>query len=312
MTSSCGKIILAGEHAVVYNKPAIILPIDKKCEAHIQVSQGEQKILNEIEDEHKLVQQTITSFFQDFKISPVPLLVEIKSNIPVGRGFGSSAAIVTALAKELCRIFEIKVEGNQSLLRVLDFCVACENLVHQNSSGADIYATWFGRPLWFRKEHQKLRFFESLNLTDEVKRIVGNFVLVDTGKPVESTGEMVLQAKALKNRRPKYFNQQISRIEEETLRLLSLFLEERRDAKAVFDFAIWQIEKKLERLGVVSERVKTFIKELRRFQIPAKICGAGGRAQGSGVVLVLTKDKKELENLCRAAHYFIIDAKIAI
>jgi mevalonate kinase len=51
-------------------------------------------------------------------------------------------------------------------------------------------------------------------------------------------------------------------------------------------------EELLEQLGVVSARTQSLIRQLEKQGMAAKICGAGGVKENSGVVLVLTRDEK--------------------
>ncbi len=317
MEKSFGKLILAGEHAVVYGKPALIVPIDEFCEVTIR-DMGENKgikIINQEEDNHGLAKYVVEKFIREFQISSRKNIeIEINSHIPVGRGFGSSAAVITALVKGLAEFFSVGVDPLVDTSILLDFCITSENLIHKNSSGADIYAAWFGKSLWFRKEGGNLKLFRELEELRGLGELLGDSYLIDTGKPVESTGEMVQIAAKLKNSRPKFFEKQINLIEKCTLSLLQNLtaspMSKSTDYYVSIHEDITQIEKSLEKIGVVSEEVRQFIKDLRVRQIPAKICGAGGLAKGSGVVIALTKDVKTLGEVCHSYNYSILDVKI--
>ena len=58
-------------------------------------------------------------------------------------------------------------------------------------------------------------------------------------------------------------------------------------------------EKNLEKIGVVSPTVKSLIRLIEKKGGAAKICGGGGRAKGTGIILVYHKNKKVLESLLR-------------
>ncbi len=331
---------MAGEHSVVYGKPAIILPIDKFSEVKIgemgEISlpatlrvarragemgeMGEIRVINTEKDKQGLVKFTVKNFLQEFKIkNPPALQIEINSDIPVGQGFGSSAAVITAMVKGLADFFSVGVDPYVDPSVFLDFCISCENLIHKKSSGADIYACWFGKPLWFRKEGENLKLFREIGKLGELREMWENIFLIDTGRPVESTGEMVAIAAKLKNSRPNFFERQINKIEKSTIQILNTFtsncyhdLDHDSRTERLAEESLSKIEKCLEKIGVVSEKTKNFMKDLRVRGIPAKICGAGGCAKGSGVAIVFTEKKQELEEIVKAYKFQTLDVKLAI
>lgn len=102
------KIILFGEHSVVYGKKALALPIK---ELKIRVEKRSKKCFKE-EDEH-------VEYIK--KLLNIKEFIKIKSNIPISRGLGSSAALSVALARmqgadvfEISKLAEIKAHGNPS------------------------------------------------------------------------------------------------------------------------------------------------------------------------------------------------------
>lgn len=312
---SYGKLILAGEHAVVYGKPAIIFPINRFCEVKISPVANSRdhslQIVNNKEDKHGIVKYTLKEFFKKFKIeNKENLQIKINSGIPVGRGFGSSAAVITALVKGLSKYFSISVTPS----RLLYFCISCENLVHEKSSGADIYAAWFGKPIYFQTQNGKIVY----KILDS--DFPTNYYLIDTGKPLESTGEMVdivkrskVKARPRESGKPSLFQKNIDLIEIQT-KLLYKILTTSPQQQLLSDVSIHEtidkIENCLENLGVVSKKVKRFITALNSQKISAKICGAGGESKGAGIVVAFTKNKKAIKTLCSAYKYSVLDVKI--
>jgi len=338
VSKSYGKIILAGEHSVVYGKPAIIFPIDRFCEVKISVGDDDLlvvphadrpgglslRIKNNTEDKHGIANYVINNFFKKFKIiNKENLQIEINSNIPIGEGFGSSAAVITALVKALFNYFYVgarfpRPQGGETppLQKILDFCVSCENLIHKKSSGADIYATWFGKPIYFQNENGKIEYQmidfrrERLASRRSGSRTFPTYFLIDTGRPLESTGEMVTK---IRNSKFEIRKRNMKIISEETEKIYKTFTTSPR-SRTISDTSIHQIINKiencLENLGVVSEEVKNFIHDLNQQKISAKICGAGGYKKGSGVVIAFSDNQKTVKRLCAKYKYSILNVKI--
>lgn len=75
--------------------------------------------------------------------------------------------------------------------------------------------------------------------------------------------------------------------------------------------AIREGERNLEKLGVVSDSTKNLIRDLEKLGAVAKISGAGGRKDKSGLILVYSKNKKIILDFCQKLKLEVIDFKIA-
>jgi mevalonate kinase len=327
ISRSYGKLILAGEHAVVYGKPAIIFPINRFCEVKIISGVGNGldrslQIKNKTKDDRGIVKYVVNNFFKEFKIqNPPNLQIEINSNIPLGRGFGSSAAVITALVKSLY-LFFVGVDLPVDPQPLLDFCISCENLIHKKSSGADIYACWFGKPIYFQNADGKIKY-QIIDFNCSVKSrlpasggtVPTGYVLIDTGKPEESTGEMVSKIRNSKFEIRNKIEQNINEIGKQTKLTYKKLITTTPPWSNIFtDVSIHQnidkIENCLEQIGAVSDEVRSFIKDLKKQKISAKICGAGGSSKGSGVVMALNKKTDLLKKICGAYNYDILNIKL--
>ncbi|RZI49786.1 mevalonate kinase [Lactococcus kimchii] len=171
------KLILIGEHSVVYGQPAIALPVTiLKTTVTITSSKYGQYVENNefrrrldlMGDEFEGIRQLIMRLLAKFHSSKMPFSLEIDSNIPQGRGLGASASLATAITRAFFDFFEAEL-SQKDLLFYANFS---ENITHGKSSGIDVATVNSEHPLWFVKD-RTIEPFE-LNLH-------GFIVIGDTG-----------------------------------------------------------------------------------------------------------------------------------
>ncbi|RPJ59228.1 MAG: mevalonate kinase, partial [Dehalococcoidia bacterium] len=109
-----GKVILFGEHAVVYKRPAIAAPVaDVQARATIEPAEsgaGFRIIAADLGQDYFLAQaqpnDPLAAIAQNTlrhlgQATPPDVVLQIASTVPLGRGLGSGAAVSTAIVRAL-------------------------------------------------------------------------------------------------------------------------------------------------------------------------------------------------------------------
>jgi mevalonate kinase len=161
MTSSSapGKIILFGEHAVVYGRPALAAPviqvhadveITDRTSAGIWIDAPDIDLhaeLNTLPSDHPIA-SIIHNLFFLWRVSPFPNLeIKISSTIPVASGLGSGAAVTVALTRALSSHINHPMTDEQ----VNAIAYEIEKLHHGTPSGIDNTVVTYAKPVYFIK-----------------------------------------------------------------------------------------------------------------------------------------------------------------
>jgi len=252
-----------GEHAVVYGKPALLAAINLRLTVTAQEGTN---------DATGYVTQILEIVKKHFHVSSIPKLT-IHSEILSGYHLGSSAAVAVGVIAATS--YFLKKIWNPQLFNQLAY--EAEKLQHGNPSGGDNTAVTFGGFIWYRKELEFLKSIWQLPIKNKLIK----FFLIDTGKPKETTGEMVAFVKS-QNNLQAFLNAN----EIQTKRLASAIKE--GDENTLID-AIRKGERTLEGIGVVSKKAIPIIRAIEKSGGAAKILGGGGRKAGVGYLLCYTK-----------------------
>lgn len=314
-----GKVILTGEHAVVYGRPALVMAVDRFAEAtsrrepsglvtldlsdlrerHVapledlralrqaltaryeRFLQGDLPIREVLRGPAELFQFALASLFDELRHEPdTGLAFRIRSDIPAGCGMGSSAATVLALL----RVAAEELGAHLETERYYRLALEAEKLQHGRPSGVDPYTCLHGGLLRFRRHAA-----ERLRLPDAQA-----LFLVHTGTPDSTTGECVEHV--ARRRVPEAVWDAFEAVACDLERALRA-----GDAAAVREH-VRRNHRLLVDLGVVPQRVKDFVAQVEAAGGAAKICGAGAlEGPGAGIVWVAA-ESPPLE-ICRAFGY---------
>ncbi len=168
--TASAKIILLGEHAVVYHQPAIAVPVtDVRARAAIVAKPlgktNEVEIISKQIGFHALLSNlppdhAFSRLFQNFLdtsgIEHFPSVqIFISSDIPVASGMGSGAAVSVAILKALYHFFGMEMKPDY--LSAIAF--EAEKAYHGNPSGIDNTVIAYETPVFFIRE-QPITFIQ--------------------------------------------------------------------------------------------------------------------------------------------------------
>jgi mevalonate kinase len=196
--SAWGKVILLGEHAVVYGVPALAVGIDRGAVASaVRVANGPCCLrvvgldvdIPESDSDHDLARAFHALLEAERSHSstgePGRLLVTARADLPPGGGLGCSAALGVAIARA--------VTAEPSDERIGDLAMAWERIFHGRPSGVDAAVAARGGCMVFERGHG----IESVRLKGALTLCVGS-----TGH-ASSTKTMVDAVARLRRRRPE-------------------------------------------------------------------------------------------------------------
>ena len=139
--SSPGKVILLGEHSVVFGEPAIATAIGRRLE--VRIRRGGTRRLS---DDAKLEEAVVVAA-RELGLDAAALTIEVRSDIPPACGLGSSAALSVALIRALADLAGLAPPADD----VRRHASRVEDVFHGTASGVDVTASWDGHVVWFER-----------------------------------------------------------------------------------------------------------------------------------------------------------------
>jgi mevalonate kinase len=189
MARANGKVILLGEHAVVYGVPAIAAGIERGVEAHAELAVSASLVIADRSARAFDGSELGESFGALLgALSAPPVAVRASLELPPGSGLGASAALGVAIARAVLSALGQELD----LARVLGAAAAWEGIYHGNPSGVDAAAAAMGGCIQFEKGHA----IQPIPLGRDLVLAVG------LAGPPASTKLMVESVARLRERRP--------------------------------------------------------------------------------------------------------------
>jgi hydroxymethylglutaryl-CoA reductase len=177
MAAGHGKIILFGEHAVVYGSRAVAAPVPYSVRARVvDVEDGVWLVVPRWGVEHRLRKDPAKrmSFeipaaliLNELGLADHSMRIEVFSEIPRAMGLGGSAAVAVAIIRAMDRHFELDLSDEA----VNQLAYQCECIAHGTPSGIDNTVATYGRPLIYRKGDSPE--FQPIQLPEAVTFVIG-------------------------------------------------------------------------------------------------------------------------------------------
>ena len=295
LATAPGKIILFGEHFVVYENTAILGAINKYATVTTEKTNTDNILISSSlgqssmkkDEDVSNVEKKFRPFFYIAKQVieknnfDKGIAIKIESDIPIGAGLGSSSACCVAAAASILNLFNIIDEKE-----VLELAINAEKTIFPNTSGADCTVSVSGGII----EYQKEKGFSKIQTDNEF-----NFIIIDS-EQVHSTDKVVERVRKFKENNSDVFTELCS--EEERLIAKALDSMKKNDLETIGK-CMAQNQMFLEQIGVSNDELLSITKEIEKITFGAKITGAGD----GGCIIALTKKDDDLSEYVNTTKY---------
>lgn len=275
---SHSKIILIGEHSVVYGYPAIAIPL-KKIEIECTIEEAKS---NFFYDETDTLSVAIFTALKYLKKENEKIKYKITSQIPQKRGMGSSAAVSIAAIRAIFNYFGENLE-DELLEKLVN---TAEIVAHKTPSGLDAKTCLSDKAIRFVKN--KGFSYIDLNLD-------AYLVIADTGI-YGNTGEAIQNVKNLGSK-AELSLKKLGRLTDEMTRILTGNIENKEEKiKKISKIGeiITAANTELGKLNITIEKTELFVKTaIENGAAGAKISGGGL----GGCVIALAENLEIMEKV---------------
>ncbi|MBU3935567.1 hypothetical protein KJ909_02740, partial [Patescibacteria group bacterium] len=162
--SAPGKLMLFGEHAVIYDRPCLVTAVNKRISVELSENDKDEILVNapdvginkyycrlsdlgkrkKIPKGVRFIEQGLINFYEEYGIKKA-VKIKTKSEFSSQFGFGSSSAVTVALLAAMAKLCKVKM-GKQKL-----FSLAYKTVldVQGVGSGFDLAAAIWGGTIYF-------------------------------------------------------------------------------------------------------------------------------------------------------------------
>ncbi|MCQ4153773.1 MAG: mevalonate kinase [Archaeoglobales archaeon] len=264
IASAPGKIILFGEHSVVYGRHALVSAINLRCRVEAKKSRVFRVVsplgITGLDFKvHPYVSFAIKRFSELKRIDGAELI--IKSEIPIASGLGSSAAVTVATLKALSGEFDFMLTDEE----IFELAKKVELDVQGRASGIDPFISTFGGS-WIFPERKKVE-------------ILFDFFVLKLWE--RSTKMMVEKVAKLREKHPEILERIFDAIDAIALKAPGCDSED-------FEELIHINQSLLRAIGVSSPEIDELISKLEKDGFKVKLTGAGG----GGCIFGIYRDRK--------------------
>ena len=320
--SAPAKVILFGEHFVVYGSPAILAAINKRISVDARtIIHDENKIVirsdigvageyhnngefNALEGGSKAkavldplygaIRQVLLMRNKKKKKKNIGIEIGISSRVPPGIGLGSSAASCVATVAAVDSLFQ----KNPSRQKVCELAIESERLIHKRTSGADCYVSTFGGLMQY---YGKSTSFKNIETKGSLSLVVAS-----TGIK-HSTSDLVAGVKRFKDTNRILFESLSKQASDICLQACTAIESGKCDKIGEL---MNENQIILQQIGISHHKVRDIIDICSKAgAMGAKITGAGG----GGAVIALAASKQESTKIAshvKAAGYQSFEVEI--
>lgn len=311
-----GKLILSGEHSAVYGAPAIALAVNRYIRCHstftsthyltlrlpefnwqVQLSWSDLRYLNDhlnqrfqqfeqgligagdiLEAPHQLALYALAQCLPETD-PDTGLALEIHSELPLGSGMGSSAALSAAVTRLAQHLFATPLNTYDMFQRVR----YCERLCHGRGGLIDAATVSYGGMVQV----------EAGRVAQLPVQLGDHWYYIHTGAPAVGTGECVDNVR--RHWGDTGIWQDFSALTEQLRAAIVAGADPRQLIQAN--------HRLLSDIGVVPQPVQHFIQQLENLGGAAKVSGAGAVSGDSGGALIAYLPDIDLAGVCQQAGY---------
>jgi mevalonate kinase len=208
--SAPGKVILCGEHSVVYGYPAIAVPVSGvRTKVHIISVKdqtglrilaediGQQFYLSKVQPNNPLA-MAAHLVLDTLKCPEPAALLTIKSKLPIAAGMGSGAAVTISIIRALSAFLGNELDND--IISYLTYQV--EKIYHGTPSGIDNTVITWERPIYFTKGYPP----------DFCRIGVPIILLIASSGIAASTRDVIHAVRSRMSAKPSYYQDIFKRI----------------------------------------------------------------------------------------------------
>jgi mevalonate kinase len=316
--SAPAKIILFGEHFVVYGSTAVLAAINKRVsvDTHTTIDEDDKIVIksnigvagkysddgqfNALEGgmKSKAILDPLYSAIKQVLLirneKKIGIEVCISSNVPPGIGLGSSAASCVATVAAVDSLFQ----NNPSRQKVCELAIQSERLIHRRTSGADCYVSTFGGLMQYYSKSKRFKNIQTKGLL--------SLVVASTGVK-HYTSDLVTGVKRFKDTNKMLFESLAKQASDICLQAGAAIESGKLDKIGAL---MNENQILLQQIGISHHKIHDIIDICSKAgAIGAKITGAGG----GGAVIALAENKQESSKIAsrvKAAGYQSFEVEI--
>jgi len=280
IASAPGKIILFGEHFVVYGTKAILAAIDKRVTVtstftdnktikvnsqlgtiEVSISSSHEEVKSEFRPFVYLANKIINS---EQNVSGLEITID--SDIPIGVGLGSSSACCVAATASISELF-----NELSSEKILKMSIEAEKTIFPDTSGADCTVCTYGGMIEYPS-------VEKIDNTFDLNLLIANSMIP------HNTKNSVEKVNKFKENDEERFSQLCDL---ETKLIDEVITAMKNNDVTTFGLKMSENQKYLEEIQISNDTLRDMINSLKEISLGTKITGAGD----GGCIITLVKDE---------------------